>query len=107
MAVGGRSRVVLFAALAAAILTTGGAGTIFAPTHTLAAPHTPRQQSAGPSPVISVSGDATVNAPFTLDGSGSQGNGLQYSWDFGDASVPGSGAKVQHTFKAVNDVTVT
>ena len=107
MALGGRSRVALVVALAAGALITGGAGAIVAPRHTLAAPHPAHQQAAGLTAVISVSGDATVNAPVTLDGSGSQGANLQYSWDFGDASVPGSGAKVQHTYQAVNDVTVT
>jgi PKD repeat protein len=103
----GRGRVTLVVVLAAGVVITGSAGAIVAPRRTLAAPHPAHQQSPGLTAVISVTGDATVNAPVTLDGSASQGANLQYSWDFGDASAPGSGAKVQHTYQAVNDVTVT
>lgn len=107
MVLGDRSRVALLATLAAGALVTGGAGGALAPRHILAATHAQRQQSGALTAVISVAGDATVNVPFTLDGSGSQGSNLQYSWDFGDASAPGSGAKVQHSYLAVNDITVT
>src|SRR5579875_1730315 len=110
MAFGGRKGVAILGTLALSVLASGGAGTVLAPRHTLAATHAAtqmtRQQSGGPSPAITAGGDATVNTPYTFDASGSQGSGLQYTWDFGDATQPATGVKVQHTYQAVNDVTV-
>lgn len=71
------------------------------------ATHATRQQAAGPTATISVSGDALVNTPFTFDASQSKGTGLQYVWSFGDGTQQVSGAKVQHTYTSVVDVTIS
>src|SRR6185437_12326579 len=105
MALGGRRGVVILATLACCAIAAGGASTVIAPRRTLAATHLEHRQAGGLTAVIATLGDAPVNSAITFDGSGSQGSGLQYLWSFGDATQQASGAKVTHTFSAVNDVT--
>jgi parallel beta-helix repeat protein len=59
---------------------------------------------AGPGQVVS------VGQPAIFDGTGSSdpdGDLLTYSWDFGDGSLPGTGAVVSHTYTAAGLYTVT
>ena len=48
-----------------------------------------------------------VHDALSFDASTSQGNGLQYGWDFGDGTPAQAGQKVTHAFSAVNDYNVT
>ena len=47
----------------------------------------------------------TTTTVFTFDGSFSKGDGLSYSWDFGDGSI-GSGVKPTHTYSVAGTYTV-
>jgi len=94
--------------VAATILVIAGiTGATLTPGRPFASPHAVRAQTGAPQAVIAAGGDAVVNTPYTLDGSGSQGANLQYRWDFGDGSPIATGARVEHTYTSVDDVTVT
>jgi len=90
-----------------ALAIAGGASATLTPWHLSAPLHAARAQTGAPQAVIAAGGDAVVNTPYTFDGSGSQGANLQYRWDFGDGSPIATGARVQHTYTSVDDVTVT
>ena len=63
-------------------------------------------------PTVRVTADsltAGLNKPVTFDGSGSTDNVkiASYSWDFGDGSESGTGAKVEHSYTSSGKQTAT
>jgi PKD repeat protein len=62
-----------------------------------------------PPPVANIATPSCVNLACTFDGSGSTDNGsiASYSWNFGDGSPVGTGAKPAHTYTVAGPYTVT
>lgn len=86
-------------------LSRAGAATLPGPRQT--APPA-RQQAGGPvSAAIADPGDVALGTDALLDGSGSSGTALTYSWDFGDGSPAAAGATVRHRYATVDDYTVS
>ena len=65
-------------------------------------------QDACQPPVADAGGPYTgaVNAPISLDGSGTTGSASSYQWDFGDGTT-GTGITVTHIYVAMGTYTVT